>query len=53
MKMPGSPVPKGTQEWSFPPIILRPRGPPDFTNITSYCGIRNDGYIFSRIKKYY
>ena len=35
IKIPGSPVPKGTHEWSFPPMILKPSGPPDFTNTTS------------------
>ena len=35
IKMPGSPVPKGTHEWSFPPIILRPSGPPDLIKTTS------------------
>ena len=33
--MPGSPVPKGTQEWSDPPIMLRPKGPPALTSTTS------------------
>ena len=35
MKMPGSPVPNGTQEWSEPPMMLRPSGPPDLTSTTS------------------
>lgn len=36
IKIPGSPVPKGTHEWSDPPMILRPKGPPAFTNMTSW-----------------
>ncbi len=40
MKIPGSPVPKGTQLWSEPPIMLRPRGPPALTSVTSWNGLK-------------
>lgn len=35
MNTPGSLIPKGWLAWSLPPTILRPRGPPDFTRVTS------------------
>lgn len=36
MKIPGSLAPNGTQEWSVPPIMLKPSDPPSFTNVTSW-----------------
>lgn len=35
MKTPGSWMPKGWLEWSLPPTMLRPRGPPALTRQTS------------------
>lgn len=35
MNTPGSLTPNGWLAWSLPPTMLRPRGPPDFTRVTS------------------
>ena len=37
-----SPVPKGIQLWSLPPMMERPRGPPDLKMIVVYNGDDND-----------